>query len=358
MISRRAREGPQTQRWTTRLCLMSFGLLLTQTVLAQQIAEFSLPKTTLATEIVAGPDGNLWFASLDGIGNITTSGVSVMIPTAGSIADLTFDHDGNLWFTENVRTGLTWQDKIGRLSKSGLIEEFALPAEGRDPYSLVGSIVAGPDGNIWFTETGGRIGRITQAGSLTEFLLDVGVGAITAGPDGNLWFTASDGVERISPTGVVTEVAVFGGGGGITFGPDGALWVAGEGMIWRITTGGLVSTFVLPQYQGLLRGICSGPDGNLWFTEPSGPFGPIGPSKIGRITTAGVITESQLPDPWAFPLGITSGPDGNLWVVEQYSNRIARISPSWLPPPAPPPPPPPPCERRCTAIVPFRLRSH
>ena len=34
------------------------------------------------------------------------------------------------------------------------------------------SITAGPDGNLWFTEYyGGRIGRITRAGVITEFAL-------------------------------------------------------------------------------------------------------------------------------------------------------------------------------------------
>ena len=57
------------------------------------------------------------------------------------------------------------------------------------------SIVAGPDGNLWFTEFNGgnRIGRITTAGVITEFSTGITAGAlpygITAGPDGNLWFT-------------------------------------------------------------------------------------------------------------------------------------------------------------------------
>jgi streptogramin lyase len=58
-------------------------------------------------------------------------------------------------------------------------------------------ITAGPDGNLWFTEYGGnKIGRITTAGSITEFAIPTansGPTGITAGHDGNLWFTESNG---------------------------------------------------------------------------------------------------------------------------------------------------------------------
>lgn len=65
--------------------------------------------------------------------------------------------------------------------------------------------------------------------------------------------------------------------------------------------------------------IATGPDGNLWFTEPMG-------DKIGRITTAGVITEFSLPS-GSRPFGIAAGPDGSLWFAEQ-SGKIGRITPN------------------------------
>jgi len=69
-------------------------------------------------------------------------------------------------------------------------------------------ITAGPDGNLWFAATDvNMIGRITPAGSFTEFPLPTTCGssngcgpyAITAGPDGNLWFTeAANDIGRIT----------------------------------------------------------------------------------------------------------------------------------------------------------------
>jgi hypothetical protein len=63
--------------------------------------------------------------------------------------------DGNLWFTDSS------YDKIRRISPGGTISEFIVPTSG----SGLGSITAGPDGNVWFTEeNGGKIGRITPKG--------------------------------------------------------------------------------------------------------------------------------------------------------------------------------------------------
>jgi virginiamycin B lyase len=57
-------------------------------------------------------------------------------------------------------------------------------------------IAAGPDGNLWFTESLAGIGRVTPEGEIVEFSIPtVGANAsgIVAGPDGNLWFAESSG---------------------------------------------------------------------------------------------------------------------------------------------------------------------
>lgn len=69
------------------------------------------------------------------------------------------------------------------------ITEFPVPTAASQPYS----IALGPDGNLWFTETGtNKIGRVTPTGGFTEFSIPTPGSqphAITTGPDGNLWFT-------------------------------------------------------------------------------------------------------------------------------------------------------------------------
>jgi len=69
------------------------------------------------------------------------------------------------------------------------------------------------------------------------------------------------------------------------------------------------------------REITTGPDGNLWFTEPDA-------DQIARITPSGVVTEfSEGIDEGSEPLGITAGPDGNLWFTEYTAGQIGRIDP-------------------------------
>ena len=66
-------------------------------------------------------------------------------------------------------------------------------------------IVAGPDGALWFTNSGNNsIGRITTSGTVTSYT-GTGIkqpGGIAAGPDGALWFTnyGNNSIGRITTT--------------------------------------------------------------------------------------------------------------------------------------------------------------
>ncbi len=229
--------------------------------------------------------------------------------------------EGNLWFTESGG------NKIGRITPGGQITEFPLPSAESRPDG----ITAGPDENLWFTESGGnKIGRITPGGQITEFAVAAGeeddLQQITAGPDGNLWFTErTNEVGRITPTGHITQFplpAAKSRPDGITAGPDGNLWFTEweESKIGRITPGGQITEFRTPTRDSDPMGIAAGPDGNLWFTDWVG-------DKIGRITPGGQITEFPLPSAESKPYGITAGPDGNLWFTESGVNKIGRITP-------------------------------
>lgn len=85
----------------------------------------------------------------DPVGTIT----EYPIPTLSSNAlGITAGPDGNMWFTEsNV-------SKVAKITTSGLITEYPIPTPNSDP----GGIAAGPDGNVWFVEhlsTGLNAGR-------------------------------------------------------------------------------------------------------------------------------------------------------------------------------------------------------
>ncbi len=245
------------------------------------------------------------------------------ITAASAPIDITTGPDGNLWFTESGAS------QIGRITPTGVITEFAT---GISPGAGPSGIVTGPDGNLWFTENLiDRIGRITPTGTVTEFSVGItpgsGLREITVGQDGNLWFTENSGnrIGRITTAGTVTEFSVTGGSGpiGIAPGSDGNLWFTENSgnRIGRITTAGTVTEFSAGITAGSGPwGIVSGADGNLWFTENSG-------NRIGRITTAGTVTEfSAGITAGSGPTGITTGPDGNLWFTENSGNQIGRIT--------------------------------
>jgi streptogramin lyase len=192
--------------------------------------------------------------------------------------------------------------------------EFPLPTAAAGPRA----IVAGPDGNLWFTESdAGKIGRITPDGSVVEYPLPSAAAEpwrIAAGPDGALWFTemAGNRIGRISVSGVIDEFDVPTAKSlprGIVAGPDGALWFTEReaNRIGRITTSGGIREFVLAAHTGP-DGIAAGKDGALWFAEQYS-------GRAGRLTTAGTWTETDpLPDA-GYPEGIASTADGGLWVT-------------------------------------------
>jgi streptogramin lyase len=279
--------------------------------------------------ITAGPDGDVWFTELGAstIGRSTlTGGMTEFTGLSAPAETIATGPDGNLWFTEQSAA------KIGRMTPTGMLEQFSLPA-GSEPLD----IVAGPDGNLWFTEQGGNgaIGRITTAGTITEFTTGLTVKSrpegITVGPEGNLWFTeaASPGrIGRVTTGGTITEFTT-----GLTAesqprdiatGSDGNLWFtefANPGRIGRITPGGTITEFTtgLTLNAGPLA-ITAGNDGNVYFTEPAS-------GEVGEITPAGVITEQTPPTSSSVPDDITTGPDGNIWFTEEANpGKIAVMT--------------------------------
>src|SRR5260370_10898406 len=85
-----------------------------------------------------------------------------------------------------VSAGLLSLSSAPAWAAAGTVTEF--PAGGSF------GITAGPDGNLWFTDEGNKIGRITTAGIVTEFPIPTASSrpsGITAGPDGNVGVTES-----------------------------------------------------------------------------------------------------------------------------------------------------------------------
>ena len=173
-------------------------------------------------------------------------------------------------------------------------------------------ITTGPDGNLWYADSRGKIVRITPAGFITEYPVPVPIApsGIAAGADGVFWFTEgfAPSIGRISLNGAITEFPLLSSdrrAGTGALGPDGNMWFpesSQDGLsywIARITPGGVITEFPIPTESAGAGAITAGPDGNMWFTESG--YGTNTTSKIGRIDLAGSITEFPIPTPNAAP---------------------------------------------------------
>ena len=297
------------------IAFMAFAALAS----AQVITEFSIPTANSEpSNIVAGPDGNLWFTEnrAQKIGRITTSGqiTEFTLTSGNSPVGITVGPDGALWFAET--------SKIGRITTTGQITEFPLPTS-----NVAVGITKGPDGALWYTGNRG-IGRMTTSGSVTTYPYPVNPssspgGDIVTAADGNLWFTAQQ-LGKVTPAGVATAINTSTWQfqpGAIAVGPDGALWVTAGDRIARVTTSGTVTSFAAPTFLlGGSHGITGGPDGSLWFT-----YSAASSNFIGQLTTNGIFNTVPLPTLSDYPWTITTGPDGALWLTEMGSNKIARV---------------------------------
>jgi streptogramin lyase len=202
--------------------------------------------------------------------NAATAHTTYTIPTpsgaAGPPSALNFalGADGNVWFTETLPTDasgnliVSGKEKVGRLSPGGIITEYLVPTQ----YPGVGStdittgtyIVAGPDGNIWFTERiAGKVAKITPAGVITEFALptSASIYGLASGPDGNIWVKDYSGkIHRVTPSGSVTSFTIPTKSAGrdvsLVSGPDGALWFMEDQAIGRIAMTGAITEYPLP----------------------------------------------------------------------------------------------------------------
>src|SRR5512133_991584 len=92
------------------------------------------------------------------------------------------------------------------VAQNGVSLGQAISETPLDPSRFPSEICKGLDQSVWFSEvTAQQIGRLGIDGSLTEYAtprLDTYPRGIVAGPDGNYWFTAPGigAIERITPT--------------------------------------------------------------------------------------------------------------------------------------------------------------
>jgi streptogramin lyase len=250
---------------------------------------------------------------------------------------LTLGPDGNLWFAGTRYRDAGATDVVGRMTPGGQIAEFPLPPRP-DSELGISSIVAGPDGNLYFTEPNGdKTGQVSPAGRIVEAPLPVPGSkprTIATAPDGSLWITeeGTDRVARIDlAEGVLRERWLEPGARptGIAARADGTIWIAEPGLdrvaTMPATAKGPMISFRIPFADSRPNAILSGPEGDVWFTEEAGPW-------LGRFTSvAGTKAEYQRLGPSPLTQGtrwLAFGPNGDFWFTSGH--RIGSISANLL----------------------------
>jgi virginiamycin B lyase len=151
---------------------------------------FSFPdENTQPTAITLGPDSNMWFEEIGGpqIGKVTPFGVIKEYPAGFKNGSGGFGiaagPTGRIWIADANNAS------IDASTTAGLVVHYTKGITGQPS-----AIVYGPDGNFYFGEYGGIVGRITPEGVITEFPLKITEGSfpvisLAVGPDKNIWFT-------------------------------------------------------------------------------------------------------------------------------------------------------------------------
>jgi streptogramin lyase len=269
-----------------------------------------------------------------------------------------------------------------QLPTASFIASFPVPA-------AIGSIVTGPDGNVWFTEPNvNRIGIINPTShAVAEVPLPAGVGhlsGIAVGPDLKVWFADDHGVGVVDPVTRVVVQVVGPAGTSIAAGADGRMWYAAGTSMVAVdpSSRSVVATVDISAYyistSDYVFDIAAGPDGKLWFNnretvatiDPmtlvvttivsfSGAFdsielnGTIITGTDRRIWIAGSIYSSnhayvEIIDPtthaassvpvgdksyYSFggvTLGLASGPDGKVWVTTEHRSSFYDYTSSYI----------------------------
>ncbi len=127
----------------------------------------------------------------------------------------------------------------------------------------------------------------------------------------------------MTPGGAINEFPTASAGAGptgITPGPDGNLWFTEPTLnhLGTMTPSGGASDVTLAAGTRPAR-IISGP-GGLWVTEP-------GAHAVVQVATSGtVLSTTTLNDAAATPTDLTVGPDGNVWFTETHGHFVGRIA--------------------------------
>jgi virginiamycin B lyase len=246
------------------------------------------------------------------------------IPTANSSPmSITTGSDGNFWFTESHVNSQNANHAIGRITPAGSVTEFVVCN-----FCFPNDIVQGPDGILYFTRNDAPLGRIRTTGEVLPIAGEMfqfnGNGLAAHGDD--IWVTDfnNDAIQRYDiPSGTFTPYPIPTPDANpfdVDVDAGGTVWFTeahAAGSIARLDPAtGAVTEFDVP---GLPRQLAIAADGAVWFTER---FDPQGVGRFDPVTERVTI----FPLTAVGPEDIAAAPDGSMWFTESTGDRVVNIT--------------------------------
>jgi streptogramin lyase len=229
--------------------------------------------------------------------------------------------DGNMWFTLPGK-------KVGKISPAGIVQEFELAKI----ENTIG-IAAGPEGRIWVVSTGKALSFLPANPTGTEQLFESafinGEPNIVLGPEGMFWVASNEAVAKFSPAnfnGTISKVTVNGqlapkdidvAGSLIAISDNNKDLVTEKGRIVTFTSAGVQQDFAIPSSS---QGLAGAPDGQIAFSSPLAT-----PEQAGLITPPAPSSSFEL---LGDPFGVAYGADQAFWVVQFAAGQLTRLAPT------------------------------
>lgn len=297
-----------------------------QSLRGLEVTEFPLAAGSFPQGIAAGPDGNVWFTETGSnrVGRITPSGVITEFALSGGALNpvgIVAGSDDRLWFCAYT------SGQIGAITTNGVVTMYTVPRAANEPIKTPQYIIRGAGTVLWYSDFAYRIGRVTPAGTISQRVFPDGINpfGLALGYDNDIWLAAfySDVVIRYRPSDGTTNhyrLDDLSSPAMMTRGPDSAIWFTQyqAGRIGRIGTNGVLMEASVGRSGPY--GITTGPDGAIWFTERRIQS----TNAIVRLTLEGQLSRYSVPM-FSDPREIVTGPDGALWFTLSGRDRIGRI---------------------------------
>lgn len=213
--------------------------LLGATTYRGAMTPFSVERQNIMPfHLTSGRDGYLWVASIGYIARMTTAGTfkgAVATPHTADVADaIVAGRDGNIWFSEDAHNVA----RIGRITPTGDLTEYVLP-----PGSSPNALAAGPAGIVFTGHPTSTLGLVSYAGKISaiDFKTNIDIKSIAYDSSGTLWYAGCDGVGRLTTSHSVRDYLVGGGcngQAGVSIARGDTAWFSVAGHIGYVDASG------------------------------------------------------------------------------------------------------------------------